>query len=116
MEDKKLRGPDCVVLSRKLVGTVPIFHHSSVVGGQSDLSDLAPMLSVEMHRTLLETKLSIPRANIHKCDNCGDRDKRKSLSDVHTARPHSVHVDQDNYLYLQHINEVRGTILVLSRP
>merc|ERR1711970_1402435 len=60
------------------------------------------MLSVEMHRTLLETKLSIPRVNIFRCENCGDRERRNSL----LTRPHSVHVDQGNHLYLQHINEV----------
>ena len=67
-------------------------------------------MTTSQQRTLLATRLSIPRVNIYKCDNCGDREKRKSLSDVHRARPHSVHVDQDNYLYLQHINEVRDSL------
>ena len=51
-----------------------------------------------------ETFVSIPRVFIYNCDQRVAR--RSSLHALKTRRPHSVQLDQDNYLYLQQINEV----------
>ena len=48
-------------------------------------------------KSILETKVSIPKVSIYKLS---------SSQDISPRRPHSVHLDQDNYLYLQQINEV----------
>merc|ERR1711892_1543430 len=59
------------------------------------------------NKTILETRFSIPRVSIYKCDNCDQRITRRSSShNEYARRPHSVHLEQDNYLYLQQIDEV----------
>merc|ERR1712117_930964 len=55
---------------------------------------------------LLASRVYIPRVRLFKCENCAERVKRKSFSDVHQATSHALHVvDRDNYLHLQNINE-----------
>ena len=48
------------------------------------------------NKTILTTKVSIPRNSIHACDRCGHRLSRGS--ECISRGPHSTHVDQDNYL------------------
>ena len=65
-------------------------------------------------KSLLRTKLSIPRISINACGKCGHRLSRgrgnNEAQKYHSRRPHSIHVDQDNYLHLQRINQVHGMI------
>jgi len=60
-------------------------------------------------KSILSAKVSIPRVSINPCDMCGHRlsrvSKHQEAHDSYSRRPHSVHVDQDNYLYLQQIDE-----------
>jgi len=61
-------------------------------------------------KSILTAKVSIPRIGIYPCDKCGHRLSRVSncheVQKTYSRRPHSIHVDQDNYLYLQQINEM----------
>ena len=61
-------------------------------------------------KSILSAKVSIPRVNLSQCDKCGYRLSRASKYEDaqkrYTGRPHSVHVVQDSYLYLQHMEEV----------
>jgi len=60
-------------------------------------------------KSILTAKVSIPRVTINPCDKCGHRlskvSKYQEAQDSYSKRPHSIHVDQDNYLYLQQIDE-----------
>ena len=62
-------------------------------------------------KSILTTKVSIPRISL---DACGHRLSRRSeyheAQKNHLRRPHSVHVDQDNYLHLQTNNQVHTKI------
>ena len=62
-------------------------------------------------KSILTAKVSIPRVGIYQCDKCGHRLSRVSncqeAQKSYSRRPRSIHVDQDNYLYLQQINEVK---------
>jgi len=71
-----------------------------------DPSDQDNIRITTQRKSLLASNVSIPRVSIYKCDNCGDRARRKSNLADHQARPHSVHVDQENYLYTQHLSQV----------
>ena len=68
------------------------------------------------NKTILTTKVSIPRNSIHACDKCGHRLSRGSGNNeaqkYHSRRPHSLHVDQDNYLHLQTSNQVHGSLII----
>ena len=72
--------------------------------------NISDVLLRKPKRSILTAKVSIPRVSIDNCDKCGHRllkisenqDSKNNLS----RRPHSVHIAQDNYLYLQQINEV----------
>eukprot|EP00090_Calanus_glacialis_P010796 TRINITY_DN19267_c0_g1_i5.p1 TRINITY_DN19267_c0_g1~~TRINITY_DN19267_c0_g1_i5.p1 ORF type:complete len:218 (-),score=50.08 TRINITY_DN19267_c0_g1_i5:125-778(-) len=62
------------------------------------------------NKSILTAKVSIPRVSIDNCDKCGHRlSKRSENQDSkksYSRRPHSIHIGQDNYLYLEQINEV----------
>ena len=61
-------------------------------------------------KSILTAKVSIPRVSIDNCEKCKHRlSKRSENQDSmksYSRRPHSIHFDQENYLYLQQINEV----------
>ena len=61
-------------------------------------------------RSILTAKVSIPRVSIDNCDKCGHRFSKRSenldATKHYSRRPHSIQIDQDNYLDLQQINEV----------
>jgi hypothetical protein len=61
-------------------------------------------------KSILTAKVSIPRVSIDNCEKFGHRlPKRSENQDSkkgYSRRPHSLHFGQDNYLYLQQINEV----------
>ena len=67
-------------------------------------------------KSILTTKVSIPRISINACDKCGHRLSRGSGNNEaqkkHSRRPHSLHVDQDNYLHLQTNNQVNTKITI----
>ena len=69
-------------------------------------------------KSILTTKVSIPRISIDACDKCGHRLSRGSGNNEahkkHSRRPHSIHVEQDNYLHLQQINQVNILIEIIS--
>ena len=69
-------------------------------------------------KSILTTKVSIPRISIDACDKCGHRLSKGSGNNeaqkYHSRRPHSLHVDQDNYLHLQQINQVNIIIEIIS--
>jgi len=60
-------------------------------------------------KSILSAKVSIPRVSINPCDKCGHRlsrvSKYQEAHESYSKRPHSFHVDHDNYLYLQQIDE-----------
>ena len=64
-------------------------------------------------KSILTTKVSIPRISL---DACGHRLSRRSeyheAQKNHLRRPHSVHVDQDNYLHIQKNNQVNTNIMI----